>query len=172
MSGSSVTRPMTATGRSQRSQIARTASQPRGLDDRDHPLLRLADHHLERLEARLAARDRVEVDEDPGAAAVRGLGDGAGDARRAEVLDADDEPLGDQLEGRLDQQLLRERVADLDARPLGGVAVAEGGRGEHRGAADAVAARRGAVEHDEVAGAVGGGPGEHPAPRAARSPSR
>ena len=36
----------------------------------------------------------------------------------AEVLDADDEALRDQLEGRLDQQLLRERVAHLDRRAL------------------------------------------------------
>ena len=68
-------------------QVPALADGPHGLpavrlDDRDHPLLGLGDHDLERLQAGLPARDRVEVHEDPGAAAVRGLAGRAGDARR------------------------------------------------------------------------------------------
>ena len=131
---------------------------PLGADDRDHPLLRLADHHLEGGHPRLPARDRVEVDEDPRPGPVGGLADAAGDAGRPEVLDALGEAPVDDLEGRLDEQLLGERVADLDGRALGGVLVAERGAGEDRGAADPVAAGRAAVEDDEVAGPRRGGP--------------
>ena len=92
---------------------------------------------------------------------------------------ADHEATGDELERRLDQQLLRERVADLDGRfesccpafPTEGEATLlshrpevcpRTWRGQHRGAADPVAARRRAVQHHEVADAVGRGPGQHP----------
>ena len=54
----------------------------------------------------------------PGAGPVGGLRRGAGDARRAEVLEALDQAALDELEAGLDEQLLGERVADLDARPL------------------------------------------------------
>ena len=87
----------------------------RGEDRGAHPLLRLRDHDLERLEARLASRDRVEVDEHPGPAAVGGLRRRAGDPAGAEVLEALDQAALDELEAGLDEQLLRERVADLDA---------------------------------------------------------
>ena len=53
---------------------------------------------------------------------------------------------------RLDQQLLGERVADLDGRSLGRVVVAERRAGEDRRATDPVAPGRGAEQHDEVAG--------------------
>ena len=45
----------------------------------------------------------------------------AGEPGAAEVLDADDEAGVEQLEAGLDEALLLVRVADLDARPLGGV---------------------------------------------------
>ena len=83
-----------------------------------HPLLRLGDHHLERLEARLAPRDRVEVDQDPGPGPVGRLRRRAGDPAGAEVLESLDQPALDELEAGLDEQLLGERVADLDGRPL------------------------------------------------------
>ena len=51
----------------------------------------------------------------------------------------------------LDQLLARERVADLDRRPLVRVVLAELLAREHARAADAVAAGRRAVEEDEVA---------------------
>ncbi len=90
-----------------------------GQDGGTHPLLRLGDHHLERLETRFAARDGVEVDRDPGPGPVGRLGRGAGDAAGAEVLEALDQVALDELEARLDEQLLGERVADLDRRALG-----------------------------------------------------
>ena len=120
-------------------------------DDREHPLLGLADHHLERLHPGLAPRDRVEVDEHPGPGPIGGLRRGARDAGRAEVLEPLDEAALDELERRLDEELLRERVADLDGRALGGVVVGERGAGEHRRAADAVAAGRRAEQDREVA---------------------
>ena len=51
----------------------------------------------------------------PVAGPVGRLGGRAGDPAGAEVLEALDEPALDQLERRLDQELLGERVADLDA---------------------------------------------------------
>ena len=83
-----------------------------------HPLLRLGDHHFPGRHAGLAARDRVEVQEDAGAGLVGRLGGGAADPAGAEVLDALDEAAVDQLQAGLDQQLLGERVADLDRGPL------------------------------------------------------
>ena len=76
-------------------------------------------------------------------AAVAGagqLGGRAGEAGTAEVLDAGDQAGREELEGALDEQLLHERVADLDARPLGRAAVVERLGGEDADAADAVAA--------------------------------
>ena len=93
----------------------------------------------------------VEVDPHPGPRPVGGLGRGAGDPAGAEVLEPLDEPALDQLERRLDQELLGERVADLDAGPLRGVVVAERRAGEDARPADPVAAGRRAEQHDEVA---------------------
>ena len=95
-----------------------------GTDRGAHPLLRLGDHDLERRHVRLAPRDRVEVDEDARPGAVGGLGRGAGDAAGPEVLQALHQPALDELEGRLDEQLLGERVADLHGRSFGRVIVA------------------------------------------------
>ncbi len=115
MSPSSVTVPMTATGRPQRSQTSRTASQRSG---------RTAAHMRSWLSeimtskgsmSGLAARDGVEVDEDARAGPVGGLGRGAGDAAGAEVLEALHQAALDELQAGLDEQLLGERVADLDA---------------------------------------------------------
>ena len=97
-------------------------------DDGAHPLLALADHDLERRHARLAPRDRVEVDADARACPVGGLRDGTGDARRTEVLEALDEAASDELQAGLDEQLLGERVADLDGRPLGRARLVEAWR--------------------------------------------
>ena len=89
---------------------------------------------------------------------------------RPEVLDSDDEALGDQLERRLDQQLLGERVADLDG----------GRRFEDRGEpaprprsspkslastdAPPIPSRPVAEPYSttRLPGAVGGGAGQHP----------
>ena len=64
-----------------------------------------------------------------------------------------DDELGlEDLQRALDQQLLHERVADLDAWPLRRTGVGERLRGQHRDAADAVAAGLRAIEDDLVAG--------------------
>ncbi len=118
-------------------------------DDGDHPLLALGDHHLPRLHPLLAERHLVEPEVDPGLAGH--LGEGGGEAGGAAVLQRLDEAGLDELERDLDQLLAHEGVADLDGRPLVGVVLAELLAREHRGAADPVAARRGAVEDDEVA---------------------
>ena len=96
-------------------------------------------------------------------AAVARAGQLAGGAREpgaAEVLDAGDDAGGEELEGALDQQLLLEGVADLDARSLGrtGDAVRSLGKRlarEHADPADAVAARLRAVQDHLVADAAG-----------------
>src|SRR3712207_7052886 len=58
----------------------------------------------------------------------------AGDAGGAEVLDPGDHAGGEQHEGAFDQQLLHERVADLDGGSLGGLAGIEGLRSQDGGA--------------------------------------
>ena len=125
--------------------------EPLGPDDRDHPLLALGDHDLPRLHLVLAQRDAVEVDVDAGLAAGH-LGERGGEPGRAAVLQRLDEPGLDELERGLDQLLAGERVADLDRRPLLGVALAELLAREHGGAADPVAAGGRAVEDEQVAG--------------------
>ena len=127
-----------------------------------HPLLALRDHDLERLHVRLAPRDRVEVDEDARPGPVGGLRRRAGDAAGAEVLEALDEPALDELEARLDEQLLGERVADLDGRPLGRVVVGERRAGEDGRPADPVAPGRRAEQDDQVAGPGRGGERQQP----------
>ena len=86
-------------------------------DDRDHPLLRLGDHDLPRLEVGLAQRHPVEVDVD--APTSRAISD---ERRRqaggAAVLQRDHEVVLDELERHLDQRLAAERIADLDRRAL------------------------------------------------------
>jgi hypothetical protein len=117
-------------------------------DDRDHPLLALADHHLPGLHPLLAQRHAVEVQVDP--ALARHLGEGGGEAGGAAVLERLDEARLDELDRDLDQLLAHERVAHLDGRPLVGVVLAELLAREHGRAADPVAAGGGAVEDDEV----------------------
>ena len=68
-----------------------------------------------------------------------------------EVLQTLHQALLDQLQAGLDEQLLRERVADLHGRPLGARLVAEGGAGKHGGAADPVASRGRPEQHRQVA---------------------
>ena len=91
----------------------RDLREPVGLDDRDHPLLRLGDHDLPRLEIGLPERHAVEVDVDAQAVA-RHLRQRRGEPGGTAVLQRDDEALLDELERDLDQRLAAERVADLD----------------------------------------------------------
>ena len=110
------------------------------LGDEQHPLLRLGQHDLVRRHAGLALRNQRDVDLDAGAAARPHLARRAGQPGRAHVLDADERVGLHQLEARLEQQLLHERIADLHRRPLLGRLLVELRR-RHRRAVDAVAAR-------------------------------
>ena len=125
---------------------------PRRLDHRQHPLLRLGDHDLEGLHVRLAQRHPADVDVDPDLALGCHLARRGGEPGGAEVLKRDEQAPVEQLEAALEQLRLLERVADLHGRALL-VARLELGGGEHRGAADPVAAGRGPHQHDRVAGA-------------------
>src|SRR5439155_20419300 len=96
-----------------------------GPDDRAHALLALRDHHLERGHHWFPARHRVEVDDDAGPGSVRRLRGRTRETAGTEVLEALDEAALDELEARLDEQLLREGIADLDRRPLGRIIMRE-----------------------------------------------
>ena len=124
-----------------------------GRADAEHPLLRLADHDLPGRHAGLAQRHARDVDVEPDLALGGHLGRRRRQPRRAEVLQRHEQPALEQLQRALQHLLLGERVADLDGRALVGVALAELGRGEHRGAADPVAAGRGAEQDERVADA-------------------
>ena len=151
----SVTSPIAVALTSHFSQTATTSSTRVRLDHAQHPLLGLRDHDLERLHVGLAQRHLAHVDVDPDLALGGHLGRRGGQAGRAEVLQRDEQPALEQLERALEQLLLLERVADLDRRALGGVELVELGRGEHRRAADAVAARARAEQQHDVADARG-----------------
>ena len=127
------------------------------MHDREHPLLALGGHHLDRVHARLAARHAGDVDVHARAGLRRRLRRGARQAGGAEVLHADGEAGIEQREARLDELLLLERVADLHRGPLLLGALLEPRRREDAGAADAVAPGRRAEQHREVADALGAG---------------
>ena len=71
----------------------------------------------------------------------------------------------EQLEAALEQLLLLERIADLDARALGLVALVELGAREHRRPADPVPAGARAEQHHVVAHARGGAADQAVVPR-------
>ena len=68
------------------------------LDDRHHPLLRLAHQDLLGRERGVAQRHPVELDVHAAVAGAGQLGGGAGEPGAAEVLDAGDEAGGEELE--------------------------------------------------------------------------
>ena len=170
MSPSAVTRPIDRDRQAPRSQTARTAGLALGPTIAQHPLLGLRDHHLERRHpgSRRGIASRSTPIPVPARSAVSEVAQR--DAAGAEVLEAHDEAPLDQLERRLDEELLGERVADLDGRPLGRVIVPEGRTGEDRCAADAVAAGRRAEQDDEVARTRARGQRQASARRAGRWP--
>ena len=90
-----------------------------------HPLLRFAEEDLVRRHPFLTQRHLRHVDLDADVATGRHLGRGTRQAGRAHVLDRDDMPAANELERRLEEQLLGEGVAHLDARPLGVALVRE-----------------------------------------------
>ena len=91
------------------------------------------------------------MDVDPGAVAGH-LRERRREPRGAAVLQRVHEPALDELEARLDQLVARERVADLHGRPLLAGALAELLARQDAGAADPVAAGRGAEQDDDFAG--------------------
>ena len=138
----SVTSPIAVERTSQRSQISWSSASFAGLDHAQHPLLGLRDHDLERLHVVLAQRHlrHVDVEARPRpwtpsptrrTTARRRRGPAARRACRARAARGST-PCS---------LLLLERVADLHRRPLGGVVLVELRGGQHRRAADAVAAR-------------------------------
>ena len=126
-----------------------------GLQDDEHALLALREHHLVGRHAGFALGHVVEVERDADAALVGHLARGGREAGGAHVLDGDDDVLLHQLEAGLDEQLFGERVADLHGRALLVGFVVELGR-RHGGAVDAVAAGLGADVDDRQADALGG----------------
>ena len=128
-----------------------------GRDHAQHPLLGLGNHDLERLHPGLAQRDLTQVDVDPDLALAGHLRHGGRQASGPQVLQGGQQAAVEQLQAALEQLLLRERVADLNRRALGLVALAELGAGQHRGAADPVAAGQRSEQHDDVPRAGRGG---------------
>ena len=127
-------------------------------DDRAHAFLRFAGEHLGRGHVGGAQRHGVQLDPHAAVACRREFRCGAGQSGAAEILDADHQAGGVQLEAALDEHLLHERVAHLHRRQLlaaGGAAfvAAERLRRQHRHPADAVEAGAGAEQDDLVAGA-------------------
>ena len=115
------------------------------LDDRHHPLLRLAHQDLGRPQRRVAQRHRVELDVHAAGAGRRQLGGRAGTARpRRGPGCRSTRPPAKSSRQHSTSSFSVNGIAHLDARPLRGPAagVAERRAGQHRGPADAVRAGR------------------------------
>src|SRR2546427_2971083 len=108
------------------------------------------------------SRDALHVELDAGARLRRDLAHGAGEPGGAEVLHRGYVVALDELEAGLEEELLQERIADLDRRTLGLVALAQLERRQQRGTGYAVPAGVGADEVDRVAGPRAAGPGDAP----------
>ena len=121
----------------------------------EHPLLRFGEHHLVRGHPRLAARHRVDVEEEPTAGARGHLDRRRGQPRRAHVLDADQAVGLEKFEAGFEKQFLHEGIAHLHGGALLLALLVELGRG-HGGAVDAVAAGARADVDDRIADAAGG----------------
>ena len=136
----------------------------RRADDRQHPLLALARHDLDRCHARLTARHSRHLYIHTELSAGGRLARGAAEPSAAQVLDPDDESLVEEVEGGFYEAFLLERVANLDAWPLRvllGLIPRETRRSQHTHAPDPVTAGEGTQEDGEVADA--GRPPEHEA---------
>ena len=128
-----------------------------GRDDGHHALLGLAHEDLPGGQGRVAQQHLLQVHVHAAVAVGGELGGGAGDAGGAQVLDAEHEPGAEQVQAALDEDLLHEGVAHLDAGALGGHAVLEGLGRQDGGPTDPVAAGARPEEHHLVAGAGGVG---------------
>ena len=130
---------------------------PGGLGHHQHPLLALAQQDLVRGHALFAGGHQAGIDLDPDAAARRHLRARAGEPCGPHVLDGDDEARGDELEARLEQELLGEGVAHLHLGPPR-LALLRQLLGGEAGSVDAVAPGARADTEEHVAHALGRGP--------------
>ncbi len=128
------------------------AAEPVAPGDEEHPLLGLRQHDLVGRHARFADGNLREVELDPASGPSRHLECRGGQAGRAHVLDPDDGVGLEELEARLQQELLRERIAHLHGRLLLFRLVADEFLRGHRGAVDSVAPGPGAHVDDGIAG--------------------
>ena len=127
-------------------------------DDRAHAFLRLAGEHLRGRHPHRAHRNLLELDLHAAVAGRCQFRCGTRKSGTAEILDADDKPSVIELETALDEHLLGERIAHLNARQLlaigaGLAGVVKGLRGEHRHTADAVESGASTEQDDLVPGA-------------------
>src|SRR5699024_6565388 len=127
------------------------------LHDRAHALLGLGGEDLRAGHALGALVDVVEHDVHAHITGGSQLGDGTGQACATEVLNTDDDAGVVQVQAALDEDLLREGVADLHGRELALRALLEVLGGQDGHAADAVQAGAGTEEDDAVAGTGGEG---------------
>ena len=165
--------PMTAAGRPQRRHDRQNVRQPLRLDDRQHPLLRLADHHLERRHVRARARQasrstRMPV---PARSAVSDVAQVSPAAPRS-CMPSTRPPSMSSRRG-LDQQLAP-RTGRRSGRSgrIAAELLVERRAGQHGRAADAVATRGRAEQHGQVAGRRRDRARQMPSPRARPTPSR
>ncbi len=128
-----------------------------GLRDHEHPLLGLGQQDLVRGHSRLPRGDEREVDLDPHTTPRRHLGGGRGKPCGAHVLNRHDVTRGDELEARLQQELLGEGIADLDLGPSL-LAVVRQLLGRERGAVDPVPPSARSDDHEHVPHSARGGP--------------
>ena len=122
-----------------------------GAHHRGHPLLGLAHEDLFRGEVRVAQRNAVELDVHATVASTGQLGGGTGDSGGTEILQGLNYPGVEEVKGALDEQLLHERVAHLDAGSLRLALCSERFRGKDRRATDTVATGGRTKENDEIA---------------------
>ena len=125
-----------------------------GLDRHQHSLLGLGQHDLVGGHALLAAGHVAQVDPEAAAALRNHLHGRAGETGGAQVLHGDDMVRRRDLQTRLDEALLQERIADLD-RGAQLALFLEGARGQPRRAVNAVAAGVGPHQHELRAGEGG-----------------
>ena len=116
-----------------------------------HALLGLGGEDLCRGHILRAQRHVIEVDLHASIAGGSQLGGSAGQARAAQVLNANDHAGVVEVQAALDEDLLGEGVAHLHGRQLALGAVLEGIGGQHGHAADAIQTGAGAEEHDLIA---------------------
>src|SRR5262249_41743774 len=88
------------------------------LENHEHALLALGQHHFVRTHALFAARHPVEIERDAEIALGTHFHRRACEPGGAHVLNGNDAPLLHDLETSLEQQLFRERIADLHGRAL------------------------------------------------------